>query len=160
MSKESFQSQIAEITGAIADQPVNAALGNFLKQRFGAESEAFRAISKACAEAVSEGWMCENEAGGIKYGRVIAAGPDTHGFSVDVVQMNDIKGPYHGHPEGEIDLIMPIDEPAKFDGHGAGWLVYGSGTEHYPTVSGGNARVLYLLPNGAIDFKAKPPEHG
>lgn len=160
MSKEAFQIKIAEITGAIADLPVDAALGDFLNQRFGADSEAFGAIHKICTDAVAAGWMCENEAGGIKYGRVIAAGPDTHGFSVDVVQMKDAKGPYHGHPEGEIDMVMPIDATAEFDGQGAGWLVYGPGTAHFPTVGGGEALVLYLLPGGSIDFKAKPPVDG
>ncbi len=104
--------------------------------------------------------MCDQEMGGIKFGRVIKQGPETHGFSVDVVQMTDLKGPYHRHPNGEIDMIMPIGGDAEFDGHGAGWLVYGPETAHYPTVSGGEALVLYLLPDGAIDFKAVPPEGG
>lgn len=33
-----------------------------------------------------------------------------------------------------------------------GWLVYGAGTAHDPTVTGGRALVLYLLPGGAIEF--------
>jgi hypothetical protein len=41
---------------------------------------------------------------------------------------------------------------AQFDGHGAGWLVYEPGSAHYPTVRGGKALVLYLLPQGAIEF--------
>ncbi|PKO57382.1 MAG: DUF4863 domain-containing protein, partial [Betaproteobacteria bacterium HGW-Betaproteobacteria-19] len=36
--------------------------------------------------------------------------------------------------------------------HGAGWFVYGPGTVHRPTVSDGRAHVLYLLPQGAIEF--------
>jgi Domain of unknown function (DUF4863) len=68
------------------------------------------------------------------------------------VDMDTIKGPHHRHPNGEIDLIMPITPEARFDGRGAGWLVYGPGTAHYPTVSEGRALVLYLLPGGAIEF--------
>jgi hypothetical protein len=49
-------------------------------------------------------------------------------------------------------MIMPLTEGARFDGHGAGWLVYGPGSAHRPTVTGGRALVLYLLPGGAIDF--------
>ena len=43
-------------------------------------------------------------------------------------------------------MIMPIDATARFDGRGAGWLVYGPDTAHVPTVAGGKALVLYLLP--------------
>jgi hypothetical protein len=97
--------------------------------------------------------MCEREAGGIRYGRVVKPAPATQGFSVDVVDMNDCAGPEHAHPNGEIDLVMPTEGAARFDGHGAGWVVYGPGTTHRPTVSGGRALVLYLRPGGAIDFK-------
>ena len=38
------------------------------------------------------------------------------------------------------------------DGHGEGWLVYGAASAHHPTVTGGRAMVLYLLPGGAIEF--------
>lgn len=156
MSKEQFQALIAEVTGAIAGEPVEAALADTLNARFPAGGEAFGAIDAACRAAIAEGWMCEQEAGGVAYGRVFKPGPETHGFSVDVVRMADRKGPYHGHPNGEIDMIMPSAGDARFDGHAAGWLVYGPETAHYPTVSGGEALVLYLLPDGAIDFKAKP----
>jgi hypothetical protein len=47
---------------------------------------------------------------------------------------------------------MPIAGSATFDGRGAGWLVYGPGSAHSPTVSGGKAVVLYLLPTGKIEF--------
>ena len=49
---------------------------------------------------------------------------------------------------------MPIDAGAKFDGHPAGWVVYPPGSAHTPTVSGGAALVLYLLPGGEIEFTA------
>ncbi len=152
MSKEQFQALIAEVTGAIAGKPVDASLADDLNARFPAGGETFRAIDAACHAAIAEGWMCEHEAGGVKYGRVVKPGPETHGFSVDVVRMADLKGPFHGHPNGEIDMIMPIDAAAAFDGHGAGWFVYGPDTAHSPTVTGGAALVLYLLPDGAIEF--------
>ena len=44
------------------------------------------------------------------------------------------------------------DEGATFDHHGAGWLVCPPGTAHSPTVRHGRALVLYLLPDGAIEF--------
>jgi hypothetical protein len=66
--------------------------------------------------------------------------------------MTNVAGGHHRHPRGEIDMIMPIDATARFDGRGAGWLVYGPDTAHVPTVAGGKALVLYLLPEGAIEF--------
>ena len=66
--------------------------------------------------------------------------------------MQDIAGPHHSHPQGEIDLIMPIEGDALFDGRGAGWLVCAPGSAHHPTVSQGRALVLYLLPQGQIEF--------
>jgi hypothetical protein len=47
---------------------------------------------------------------------------------------------------------VPIEGDARFDGRPAGWLVYPPGTAHAPTVSGGRALVLYLLPQGQIQF--------
>jgi hypothetical protein len=96
--------------------------------------------------------MCSREAGGIRFGRVVKPGPGTHGFSVDVVDMQPMAGPHHRHPNGEIDLIMPLEPGAKFDGREAGWLVYGPNTAHSPTVTQARALVLYLLPGGAIEF--------
>jgi hypothetical protein len=34
----------------------------------------------------------------------------------------------------------------------AGWLVYGPGSAHNPTVTHGRAVILYLRPAGAIEF--------
>ena len=149
MSKEEFQSLIQEVTGAIAGKPVDGALAAELNAKFPAGGNTLKAIRAACETGVAEGWMCENEHGGIKYGRVIK---DVDGFSVDVVHMQDVVGPHHRHPNGEIDLIMPISPDAKFDGHGAGWIMYGPDSAHKPTVSDGEAYVLYLLPGGAIEF--------
>lgn len=66
--------------------------------------------------------------------------------------MADIAGPHHVHPNGVIDLIMPIEGDAKFDGRPAGWTVMPAGSAHKPTVSSGRALVLYLLPDGKIEF--------
>jgi hypothetical protein len=44
-------------------------------------------------------------------------------------------------------------EGAAFDGVSDGWKVYEPGSVHCPTVTGGSAYVMYLLPEGAIEFK-------
>jgi len=149
MSLEDFQSLIGEVTGAISGKEVSGALADELNARFPAGGDTFKSIQAACEAAVAEGWMCDREMGGIKFGRVIK---DIDGFSVDVVQMKDVVGPHHRHPNGEVDMVMPLSGDAEFDGSGAGWVVYGPDTAHKPTVSGGEALVLYLLPGGAIEF--------
>ncbi len=149
MSLEDFQSLIGEVTGAISGKEISGALADELNARFPADGETFKSIQAACEAAVAEGWMCDREMGGIGFGRVIK---DIDGFSVDVVRMKDVVGPHHRHPNGEVDMVMPLSGDAEFDGSGAGWVVYGPGSAHKPTVSGGEALVLYLLPGGAIEF--------
>ncbi|MFZ5471644.1 MAG: DUF4863 family protein [Myxococcota bacterium] len=156
MHQEQFQTLISQVTGVISGRPLDDALERVLAERFPVGGELFTRLVAACAEGIADGWMCSQEAGGIRYGRVVKPSPATHGFSVDVVQMKDVQGPYHRHPQGEIDLVMPRTPSAKFDGRGAGWCVYGPESAHFPTVTEGEAWVLYLLPQGAIDFKAKP----
>lgn len=149
MSLEDFQSLIGEVTGAISGKEVSGALADELNARFPADGATFKSIQAACEAAVAEGWMCDREMGGIRFGRVIK---DIDGFSVDVVRMKDVVGPHHRHPNGEVDMVMPLSGDAKFDGSGAGWMVYEPDSAHKPTVSGGEALVLYLLPGGAIEF--------
>lgn len=150
--RERFSNLIANLTASIADRPLDQRLEEDLNDRFPADGPIYRDILDSCQRAIASGWMCSREANGIKYGRVIKHSAATHGFSVDVVDMQLLAGPHHSHPNGEIDLIMPLEPTAKFDGRSAGWLVYGPGTSHSPTVTGGRALVLYLLPEGAIEF--------
>lgn len=149
---EAFTALVARVTARAANRALDGDLARELNATFPASGPEVSAIARACREAIREGWMCDREAGGIRYGRVVKAGPATHGFSVDVVDMDGVVGPHHRHPGGEIDLVMPLDADARFDGHGAGWVVYGPGSAHRPTVTGGRALVLYLLPGGAIEF--------
>jgi hypothetical protein len=129
VSQTEFHQRLADLTAELAGRPLDAA-----------------------RDGVAAGWLCDREGGGIRYGRIFKPAPDLHGFSVDVVDMQDVKGPHHAHPNGEIDLIMPIEGDATFDGRGAGWLVCPPGSAHRPTVAGGRALVLYLLPEGRIEF--------
>ena len=155
-SQQAFSDAVATITSRIAGKPIDGDLESFLNQSFPPGGEAFDDLAELCRQGIDEGWLCNNEHGGIRYGRVIKDGPETSGFSVDVVLMENIKGPYHGHPNGEIDMIIPETAGAKFDGTGQGWKVYEPESEHIPTVSDGTAIVLYLLPGGEIDFTRKP----
>nr|NIR45818.1 DUF4863 family protein [Gemmatimonadota bacterium]NIT66237.1 DUF4863 family protein [Gemmatimonadota bacterium]NIW76877.1 DUF4863 family protein [Gemmatimonadota bacterium]NIY34814.1 DUF4863 family protein [Gemmatimonadota bacterium] len=123
-----------------------------LNRAFPPQGEAFKAIEAACHSAIQAGWMCSQGAPGRRFGRVIEPGPQTRELSVDVVQLKDIVGPHHSHPKGEICMTMPVTPGAEFDGHGAGWCVYQPGSAHHPTVTNGEALVLYFLPDGEINF--------
>lgn len=152
MSPTQFHEQISELTIQLVGRPLDASLQAWLNAEHGPASITYGSLKQACETGAAEGWLCDREGGGIRYGRIFKPSADLHGFSVDVVDMKDIAGPHHSHPNGEIDLIMPLESDAQFDGHQAGWLVYPPGTAHRPTVSGGRALVLYLLPEGRIEF--------
>ena len=113
---------------------------------FGGEQVA--AIRAAATDSVDSDWLLPREAGGVRFGRVAK---DLCGFSVDCVWMN-APGPRHRHPNGEIDLCFATEGAARFDGHPEGWVVYGQGSEHVPTVTDGAMLILYFLPGGAIEF--------
>jgi hypothetical protein len=152
MSEALFREQLTEFTARLANRPLDAELDAWLNAECGPESHTYRALKQSCQSGVAEGWLCNREGGGIRYGRIFKPAADLHGFSVDVVDMKNIAGPHHTHPNGEIDLIMPTEGDARFDGRPAGWLVCPPGSAHRPTVSNGRALVLYLLPEGRIEF--------
>lgn len=156
-AQQSFTAAVAMITARIGGRALDSDLQSFLDENFPPGGEAFDDLATLCRQGIDEGWLCDREQGGVKFGRIIKPGPETNGFSVDVVQMEDLAGPYHGHPNGEIDMIIPESSDAKFDGKGQGWMVFTADSEHYPTVTDGKAIILYLLPGGEIDFTRSAP---
>ena len=151
-SLEAFHQLVATVAQAVQGRALDTALQTWLNAHYGADSAWYEEMRHACASGVNQGWLCQRENGGIRWGRVFEASPALGDFSVDVVQMKDTAGPHHSHPLGEIDLILPITPEALFDGHAAGWCVYGPDSAHSPTVSHGEAWMLYLLPQGQIQF--------
>jgi hypothetical protein len=149
---ETFLRLIATVTARIGTRPLDSNLEQELNELYPPQGPQFQQLFATCQAGVAAGWLCSREAAGIRYGRVIKPGTPTNGFSVDVVDMERIVGPHHRHPNGEIDLVMPVTADARFDARGAGWLVYEPGSAHHPTVTDGRALVLYLLPAGAIEF--------
>lgn len=88
MDVPQFEQLIAGISSSIAGQPLDAALAARLNAEYGPGSAAYEALFSACREGVRDGWMCNREGGGIRYGRVLKATDATHGFSVDVVLLS------------------------------------------------------------------------
>lgn len=155
MSREQFLDSIASVVAAIGDRPLDDRLSRFLNAEFPRDGEVFADLKALCAQGERDGWLMGREAGGIKFGRVVKPGAQAGRFSVDVVRMKDVKGPHHIHTAGEIGAVFPIAGTPKFDAFDEGWYVYGAGSDHHPTVEGGDAYVLYLLPDGAIQFTGR-----
>ena len=152
MTPSEFRLQIATLTAQLDGRVLDGELDEWLNRVHGPASTTYAALRRSCETGVAQGWLCDREGGGIRYGRIFKPAPDLNGYSVDVVDMRDIAGPHHTHPLGEIDLIMPLEGEATFDGRPAGWLVCPPGSAHRPTVAQGRALILYLLPEGRIDF--------
>lgn len=125
-----------------------------LEAKFPIEGEAVQAIKRQMREGVDAGWLCEKEAGGVRFSRPKKPANDDD-LSVDAVHMNQ-PGPGHTHPNGEVDLCFHVDGAPTFDGRPEGWTVYPPGSWHIPTVANGTMDILYFLPGGKIAFGPKP----
>ena len=158
MNRTEFEALIAPVAAATEGQALDDALAALLNEQFPPEGATFRAIEAACHAAIEAGWMCTEGGPGRRFGRVIEPCAQTRDLSVDVVDLTDVVGPHHRHPNGEICMVMPQAPDARFDGHARGWCVYAPQTEHFPTVTGGQALVLYMLPGGRIDFTGRTAE--
>lgn len=152
MEISEFKALLKPVTDLVSSMAIDAKLAEELNRRFPPGDEAFDTIEKACHKAIADGWMCARGDVGQRWGRVIKPCEETGGLSVDVVDLIDLAGPRHGHPGGEVCMVMPITPEAQFDGTSRGWCVFEPGSAHNPTVTNGEALILYMLPDGKIDF--------
>jgi len=152
MSIDAFNALVGKIAASMSEFDVGPGLERFLNETYGAGTPEFKELKGFCEEGEKAGWLLSREADGIKFGRAVKANTSAGPFSVDVVRMKDVVGPHHIHTKGEIGAILSIEGSPKFDGKGEGWYVYPPGSQHHPTVTGGDAYVLYYLPEGAIQF--------
>jgi hypothetical protein len=153
MNVSDFKELIKPVTDLVSISTIDTALAEELNRQFPPGSETFDAIENACHAAVEAGWMCANgDEGGPRWGRVIEPGPETGGLSIDVVDLTDWVGSHHSHPKGEVCMVIPMTPNAKFNGVPRGWCAYEPESAHHPTVTDGRALVLYMLPDGMIEF--------
>jgi hypothetical protein len=155
---DDFAELLRPLFEAVGGKPVDTTLADALDSLFPADGEYFAAIELACQEAIAVGWMCQEGEGDRRFGRVFAPAESTFGMSVDVVDANDKVGPYHRHPKGEICMVVPVTPGTTFCDRPRGWCIFPPGSAHHPTVRGGEALVLYLLPQGEIEFLPDPPK--
>lgn len=121
-----------------------------LEQAFPFTGPYVQGIGALLCAGIDAGDLCDRGELPVRFSRVWRA-DDAGSFSADAVLMTGA-GPLHEHPLGEIDLCFALEGEPTFDGHPAGWVTYGPGSRHVPTVRSGMMAILYLLPGGAIRF--------
>ena len=143
---------LAPVTSEISGVSWDSELMERLNHQFSPESDLFRALTDCCQDGIESGWMGLQGEEKRKGARVIEAGTETNGMSIDVVQLVDFTGPHHRHPNGEVCAIMTAGPDDTFDDQPEGWAVYPPGSEHWPAGKGGRVRVLFFLPGGEIEY--------
>jgi hypothetical protein len=153
--KSDLQALLAPILDVLDKMdPDDASAADALNRQFPVDGEDMKKVAALFAEGLKAGWLCDREAGGVRFSRV-AKEQGASAFTIDAVAMN-APGPGHVHPNGEFDLCFAVEGDPRFDDKPPGWTVYGKGSWHVPTVSGGAMHILYFLPGGAIEFGDKP----
>ena len=122
-----------------------------LERRFDPRGPAARELAAELLDLVRQGKLAERGELPVRYGRVSKAVAETAELSIDVVLMNG-PGPRHRHPRGEVNFCVALEGEPTFDGEPPGWVVLAPGTSHVPTVAGGTMLIVYLLPQGEIEF--------
>jgi hypothetical protein len=144
-------SALAPIVAFIGEGGPDADLERRLTARFRASGELDH-LREVVLAGIAAGELCHHERDGIRYSRPVKAHTESGRFSVDVVELVDRSGPAHRHPNGEIDIVLPVQGTPTFDGRPGPFVVFGAGSEHVPTIEGGAAVIVYLLPDGEIEF--------
>ncbi|WP_425286886.1 DUF4863 family protein [Microvirga vignae] len=104
----------------------------WLTEKYGEDSELYRDLLRLINLGVAEGWAANQKIDGPNYrrSRILEPSPETFRFSITAVYMNSknpqrckeeydneiLRGQYHGHPSGEINLVVPLDEDAQLKG--------------------------------------------
>jgi len=122
-----------------------------LQQRFDPAGPAAQVLRTSLLRLYEEGKIASNGALPVRWGRAAKATPETLEQSIDVVVMNG-PGPLHRHPLGEVNYCIAMEGSPRFDGHEPGWVVFPPESRHVPTVTGGTMLIVYLLPQGQIEF--------
>jgi hypothetical protein len=161
----------------VKDMTPGAEMERWLNETYGESSALYRDLSRLIKAGVEEGWAANQEVEGSDYrrSRILEPGSDTFQFSITAVYMNSesprrftdeddgdvLRGQYHGHPYGELNLVVPLNKGAQLKGlqgwQGPGWTAPDPGSRHYPEVRGGAVIALFYLPAGRISYDFQPP---
>lgn len=152
--KSNLVSCIDELIAFIGDSVLDESLELRLQSKFGPQSKFFLETTRLLRLGIEERWACYDVIDGESYrrGRLGNSFDAPHEFAIESARLKNVKGKYHTHTLGEINMIQPLDEAATFCGSGAGWKVFAPGTSHYPSVSDGLCTFIFLLPKGQIEY--------
>lgn len=148
---------VHELCANIRDMPLDEALSQYLNTYYGVGTKSYEKLASLLQLGVEEGWAAYSEIDGPDYrrGRISDPVVETSGMSVESGLLYNVKGQYHCHTTGEINMIIPLEPDANFCGTGAGWRVYAPMSEHFPTVQG-KALIMFFLPGGKIEYRTPP----
>jgi hypothetical protein len=162
----------------VKDMTPGAEMERWLNTTYGEASALYRELSRLIKAGVAEGWAANQEVEGPNYrrSRILEPVPETFQFSITAVYMNSqgarrfqdedegddvLRGQYHGHPYGELNLVVPLDKGAQLKGlqgwQGPGWTAPDPGSRHFPEVRGGAVIALFYLPAGRISYDFQAP---
>jgi hypothetical protein len=106
-------------------------------------------VGEALRAARDAGWLTPKSASErVRFGRLARPSAETHGLSVDAVDMTGPAAP-HTHPNGEVSLCFADAPGARFCGRPEGWVVVPPGSHHTPETDG-PMLIVYFLPEGAM----------
>jgi hypothetical protein len=160
----------------VKDMTPGAEMEKWINEKYGENSPLYQDLSRLIKIGVEEGWAANQEIDGPHYrrSRIQEPSAEIFHFSITAVYMNSkdprrskagggdevLRGQYHGHPYGELNLVVPLDKGAQLKGlqgwQGAGWTAPDPGSRHYPEVKGGAVIALFYLPAGRISCDFKP----
>ena len=146
---EIFGPLLRAAQGVSLDDPASAVAE--LNQRLDPQEEEAASLNAALKTLLEEGRIADRGELPVRWGRVAKPSEESLGFSIDVVLMNGA-GPRHRHPLGEVNYCVALEDTPTFQDQSPGWVVESPGSEHVPTVSGGTMLIVYLLPEGSMEF--------
>ena len=161
----------------VRDMTPGPEMEKWLNAKYGKGSKLYQDLSRLIALGVKEGWAANIEVTGPNYrrSRIADPSPETFHFSITAVYMDSkdarafkddheddvLRGDFHGHPYGELNMVIPLDEGAELKGlqgwQGPGWTAPDPGSRHFPEVKGGALIALFYLPAGRISYDFQPP---
>lgn len=161
----------------VKDMTPGADMEKWLNKKYGEDSDLYKDLSRLIKLGLEEGWAANIDISGRNYRRskILEPTPETFHFSITSVYMNSkdprvfkddnnddvLRGDYHGHPYGELNMVVPLDKGAELKGlqgwQGPGWTAPDPGSRHFPEVKGGALIALFYLPAGRISYDFKPP---
>ncbi|HYF18489.1 MAG TPA: DUF4863 family protein [Ramlibacter sp.] len=165
----------ARFLAQVKDLTAGTDVEQWLNREHGPGSEVYDSLSRLVRLGLDEGWAANVEIDGPHYRRSRIAEPTeaTHYFSITAVYMDStgnpqghadgrLRGQYHAHPYGELNLVAPVTPGAQLAGpngwQGAGWTAPPPGSHHYPEARGGAVIALFFLPAGRISYIPAPEE--